>query len=756
MSDNKLRVILEAIGGEKFAKQIGKANNQLKAFGADARDVGQKLTIGLSVPIAAAGVKALASAAKFEKLQTQLNVLTGSAEKGTEAFKQLVKFSAGTPFQLDELVQANNTLMGFGVSAEDAFKHLQSIGDIAAVSGGDLQGISVAFGQVAAAGRLMGQDLLQLINNGVPIIDMLSDSMGVAKSEIKDMVSEGAVTFPVLIEAFQKATSEGGKFAGGMAMLSGTLGGVFSTLKDNINIAFAEVGKSIVESFDLIEVTKGIIEKIQSLTSAFNNLSPNTKKLILVITGLAAALGPVLLALGTLPTILSTVGAAFTLLTGPVGLIIAGLTAIAIIIYKNWGQIEPVLVDIYNSFVDLYNSSKVLRGYIGYLGGIFKSVFTVIKAQIQGVLNTFLGLGKVVAAVLRGDFSEIGTIVKDTIKNAKNIYVNTGKEIANNIVEGVNSGIETTLEKKTVGTLANGLKGAVDKAKDTLGTNGTGATGRAAVSTVSALGDTAGMAMGTTQQLNLETGSSLFGEMQTVTTDPVAMLAASVKNSNADLESALIQTNGILNQKKNEAILMSMEFSEAATGIIQGGLQNLAVGIGEALGQAIAEGGNLMGALGGVLLTAIGDIAIQLGQAAISIGIAMKAIKMSFKNPATAIAAGIALVAIGTMIKSVIPGIVKGKGKGGGGSSGGSTGPRSGAVAAFADGGIVSGPTLGLMGEYAGVRSNPEVIAPLDRLKNMIGDRQAQQVNVGGEFRLQGQDLVVALQRAEKQRGRIK
>ena len=118
-----------------------------------------------------------------------------------------------------------------------------------------------------------------------------------------------------------------------------------------------------------------------------------------------------------------------------------------------------------------------------------------------------------------------------------------------------------------------------------------------------------------------------------------------------------------------------------------------------------------------------------------------------------AIAAGIALIAIGGAVKAGAANIAKGKGKGGGG---GQSGPRSGAVAAFANGGIVSGPTLGLMGEYAGAKSNPEVIAPLDKLKNMIGSRQAQQVNVGGEFRLNGQDLVVALQRAEKQRGRIK
>jgi len=75
-------------------------------------------------------------------------------------------------------------------------------------------------------------------------------------------------------------------------------------------------------------------------------------------------------------------------------------------------------------------------------------------------------------------------------------------------------------------------------------------------------------------------------------------------------------------------------------------------------------------------------------------------------------------------------------------------------VGEYANGGIISGPTLGLMGEYSGARSNPEVVAPLDKLKGMIG-QTGQNVNVGGEFRIQGQDLVVALQRAERNRKRI-
>ena len=79
-----------------------------------------------------------------------------------------------------------------------------------------------------------------------------------------------------------------------------------------------------------------------------------------------------------------------------------------------------------------------------------------------------------------------------------------------------------------------------------------------------------------------------------------------------------------------------------------------------------------------------------------------------------------------------------------------------GAAASFAKGGIVSGPTLALVGDNTGAgRGNPEVIAPLNKLQGMIDAKSNQQINVGGEFRLEGQDLVLALQRADRERNRI-
>ena len=695
MPDNKLRVILQA-DTSKFTNSLNKANKQMVNFGKSMTKVGKSLSIGLSVPLAAAGVKALSSAAKFEKLQTQLNVLTGSADKGAESFKKLVEFSAGTPFQLDQLVEANNTLMGFGVSAEDAFKHLQSIGDIAAVSGGDLKNISVAFGQVAASGRLMGQDLLQLINNGVPIIDMLSASMGVAKSEIKDMVSEGAVTFPVLVKAFEDSTKEGGKFAGGMKQLSGTLGGVFSTLKDNVNIAFAEIGKSIVESTDLVEVSKKLIARIQELTEKFKALSPETKKTLVVIAGIAAAIGPALILIGKLSTgfgvvakVLPIVATGFKLLTtamiaNPIIAVAAAVTGLGIAISK------------YSKKQKDARREQMTSG---------KSIIELEQA-------------------IADEEQKMLDISNSRIRNKNQEYRKIKRRIA--IFQ---EQIDFLKKEKAATDEATTSTDEYTKALENLQTKIPTETGDTKRKPVQSVGGVTGVGV------------------QAVGTDPVAQLAASVDGSNTELAAKLDVTKQTLAAKQTEMVVLAQQFNEQLGPLFEGGLQEMATGIGQALGEAMASGGNAVQGLAQVLLNGIGNMATQLGQLAIGTGIAIEGIKKALEslNPAVAIAAGIALVALGAFVKSKAASI-GGGGKGGGGGD----------VPAFANGGIVSGPTLGLMGEYAGAKSNPEVIAPLNKLQGMIGDKQPQQVNVGGEFQIRGQDLIVALQRAEKQRGRIK
>jgi tape measure domain-containing protein len=218
--------------------------------------------------------------------------------------------------------------MGFGETADDADKHLRLIGDIAAVAGGDFQAITVAFGQVSAAGRMMGQDLLQLVNNGVPALDMLAKSMGVPKTQIKDLVSQGKVTFPVLVRAFEQATSKGGMFENGMIKLSRTSKGVYSTFKDNVNIALAKFGDEMQLAFGLTGKLEAFGAWIGRLADNFQRLEPSTRKNILLIIGFVAVLGPLLIIIGTLIRLIGLATLAFNFIIAPIRLLITLLPAL--------------------------------------------------------------------------------------------------------------------------------------------------------------------------------------------------------------------------------------------------------------------------------------------------------------------------------------------------------------------------------------------------------------------------------------------
>lgn len=285
---------------KQLQKNIGKAKATLQNFGSSATSIGTKLTASLTLPIAGVGITALKTASDFEQLEVRLKTLTGSAEAGAKQFKRLQQFSAGTPFQLQDLVQANNTLLGFGMNTEDAFISLQQLGDVASATGADLQSIAVAFGQSSAEGKLFTRDIRQFINQGVPAVDLLAQSMGVARSEVFNLAEEGKISFQILQDAIAKSTQAGGKFAGATQAQSQTIAGLFSTLKDNVALALGELGNEIARAFDLKKLVKDATKSIKSITRIFKNLSSDLKKRMLIVAGVLGAGGPVLLAIGLL------------------------------------------------------------------------------------------------------------------------------------------------------------------------------------------------------------------------------------------------------------------------------------------------------------------------------------------------------------------------------------------------------------------------------------------------------------------------
>jgi len=189
---------------------------------------------------------------------------------------------------------------------------------------------------------------------------------------------------------------------------------------------------------------------------------------------------------------------------------------------------------------------------------------------------------------------------------------------------------------------------------------------------------------------------------------------------------------------------LNKDFQTLSETILNSGVQDAFAALGNSMGAALANGGNIVQVLGASLLGVIGNIATQLGKAAIGIGVAMIGIKNAFSNPFTAIAAGIALIALGSFISSKVANITKGE-------TGQTTSSQNAPVRQFASGGIISGPTMGLMGEYAGAKSNPEVVAPLNKLKGLLpagGDN----VFIADD-KLRGEDIYRAYNKVAKRMG---
>lgn len=237
-------------------------------------------TVGLGVGVGAS----LSEAMELEKSIVQFKVLLGSQKQAVELMSQLRSFAAETPFQLGDIADSTKLLLNAGIAAEDMVNTLRMLGDLAAAGGKNLGEVAFVFAQVRTAGRLMGQDLNQLLNANIPAIKALAEEFGVAEGEVRDLVSTGAVTFERLESAMKRLTDEGGQLNGMTLELSQTMGGMWSTLKDNIGAAMAGLGDYIIEMLSLKNVLNDSTQAIQWLS---DNIRTATKVFVAIAGVLA-------------------------------------------------------------------------------------------------------------------------------------------------------------------------------------------------------------------------------------------------------------------------------------------------------------------------------------------------------------------------------------------------------------------------------------------------------------------------------------
>lgn len=234
--------------GDAMEKNMAKASRSMDNAGQSAKrlensvsGIGSKLKMLAGAFIGFETVKTGISAfAEREKLQTDIGTLLGDDAAGKQFSDYITQFAKATPYGISELSGLAKGLIQYNVSLEDTKMYMQQLGDIAMGDKQKMASLGVVLGQVASAGRLQGQDLMQFINAGFNPLTVLSEMTGKSMADLRDMMSEGAISFDMVSAALKKATSEGGRFYKGMEKGSKTLSGLWSTAMDNIKQSLAD------------------------------------------------------------------------------------------------------------------------------------------------------------------------------------------------------------------------------------------------------------------------------------------------------------------------------------------------------------------------------------------------------------------------------------------------------------------------------------------------------------------------------------
>lgn len=231
---------------------------------------GAMLHIGESVKnflfkgIALAGDSIIGFNSRVEQAMIGFTTMLGSGAKAQGFMEELQQFAASTPFEFDGLRQSANLIMAMGFEAKEVIPLLTAAGDAVAALGlgtEAVQRVVYALGQMRAAGRVTGQDMMQLSSMGIPAWKMLADSMGKTVQETKKLAEQGAIDAETAIAAITTAIEEG-NMGGMMAAQAKTFNGAMSTIKDTIQIVVSQAFKPLFD--EVSKTTVGISEFLGS------------------------------------------------------------------------------------------------------------------------------------------------------------------------------------------------------------------------------------------------------------------------------------------------------------------------------------------------------------------------------------------------------------------------------------------------------------------------------------------------------------
>ena len=361
--------------------------------------------------------------ATMESYLTNFKVMLGSEEAAATKLSEIRKMAASTPFSLDDLTSGTQTLLQFGIAADDTTGVLQRLGDISLGNAEKLQTLTRAYGKMSSAQKVTLENVNMMIDAGFNPLNQICDATGESMSDLYKRISDGKVSFSELEAAVEAATSQGGQFYNGMLEASQTFSGRMSTLKDNVSALTGELTSGLFAA--LGELVVKLNEAMVSFLDSDEKMA-QLKETIGIATAVVAAAGTAFLtykgyvAAATAIEVIHT--AATTAMTaahkaaeaGATGLAVAQAGLNAVLKANPIGLVVSLLAALAAGLVTAYKTSETFRNAVN-------SAFASVKKIAQNAIGTVVDWINELVAKIRGAAAALANL-KNGVGAAQDAY----------------------------------------------------------------------------------------------------------------------------------------------------------------------------------------------------------------------------------------------------------------------------------------------------------------------------------------------
>ena len=361
--------------------------------------------------------------ATMESYLTNFKVMLGSEEAAATKISEIRKMAASTPFSLDDLTSGTQTLLQFGIAADDTTGVLQRLGDISLGNAEKLQTLTRAYGKMSSAQKVTLENVNMMIDAGFNPLNQICDATGESMSDLYKRISDGKVSFSELQAAVEAATSEGGQFYNGMMEASQTFSGRMSTLKDNVAALTGELTSGLFAALG------DLVVKLNEVVTSFldsDEKMAQLKDTIGIATSVVAAAGAAFLAYKGYVALATAAQVAHTVATtamtaanaaaeaGATGLALAQAALNAVISANPVGLFVAALAALATGLVTAYKTSETFRNAVN-------SAFASVKRIAQNAIGTVVDWINALVARIRGAAAALANL-KNGVGAAKDAY----------------------------------------------------------------------------------------------------------------------------------------------------------------------------------------------------------------------------------------------------------------------------------------------------------------------------------------------